>query len=232
MHKALEYRLNGIRQALMGAYYAGKGLANASRGSEREILIREYLSKVSPPTLRFGSGTVLDGYGNTSGQLDIVVEYPWYPSFPTPSSEERLYLAESVVLAISVKSDLAAQWHQVEKEVEQLAVLRRNWRTTTAIGRGAVRFSENEIWPVPLLAIGYEGHASVETLRRRMEQTPEDRRPAAALVLDSSVFVGWNGVAEGGKALWNVCIAIPLLAAEVTHASTDLTRYEGTCQSD
>jgi len=210
----------------MGAYFAGKGLANASRGSEREILIREFLSKVSPPTLRFGSGTILDGYGKMSGQLDIVVEYPWYPSFPTPSSEERLYLAESVVLAISVKSNLTAQWHQVEKEVEQLAVLRRNWRTTTTIGRGAVQFGENEIWPVPLLAIGFEGHSSVDALRRRMEQTPEDRRPAAALVLDSNVFVGWNAMAEGAKALLNVCTAIPLLAAEVTHASTDLARYD------
>lgn len=226
MHPALEYRLGGIRSALMGAYMAGKGLANASRGSEREILLREFLAKVSPPTLRFGSGTIIDGTGRTSGQLDIIVEYPWYPSFPTPSSNERLYLAESVVLAISVKSNLASQWTQVEKEVSQLMPLKREWRTSMTLGRGAIQFSENESWSVPLLAIGFEGHASVESLKKRMDETPEECRPAAAFVLDSQCFVGWNSMHVGPKAFFTLCTAIPLLAAEVTHASTNLMRYE------
>jgi hypothetical protein len=37
-----------------------------------------------------------------SGQLDIVIELPFLPSFPTPGANERLYLAESVALAIEV----------------------------------------------------------------------------------------------------------------------------------
>jgi hypothetical protein len=44
-----------------------------------------------------------------SGALDIVVEFPFLPSFPAPGGDERLYLAESVALAIEVKSDLCAQ---------------------------------------------------------------------------------------------------------------------------
>ena len=94
--KQLVERLEGIRQILMAHHAAGTLLPNASKGTERETLLREFLVKVFPPPFRFGSGAIIDQSGCISGQLDVVAGFPFFPSFPTPGTAERLYLAESV----------------------------------------------------------------------------------------------------------------------------------------
>lgn len=77
---------------------------------------------------RFGSGDATDRQGNRSGQLDVVVEYPFLPSLPAVgNSKVRLYLAEGVAAVIEVKSDLAGQWSEVESTARQLKPLRRNF---------------------------------------------------------------------------------------------------------
>jgi hypothetical protein len=79
-----------------------------------------------PPLYRFGTGDAIDRYGNRSGQLDVVVENPFLPSLPLPTSESsRMYLAEGVSAAIEVKSDLGKQWSEVESTSTQLRKLRR-----------------------------------------------------------------------------------------------------------
>lgn len=125
MHEILKTRLEGIQKILMTHHLAGVGLPNSCKGNEREILVREFLAKVLPPPFRFGSGVVIDSSGHTSGQVDIVVEFPFLPSFPTPGTSERVYLAESVAFVIEVKSDLNAQWTQIEKKAEMMAPIRR-----------------------------------------------------------------------------------------------------------
>jgi hypothetical protein len=79
-------RLKGIQQMLMAAHYAGKPLSNTTKGNEREAFINGFLSQVLPPHFRFGSGDATDRKGTRSGQLDIVVEYPFVPSPPLPAS--------------------------------------------------------------------------------------------------------------------------------------------------
>jgi len=44
-----------------------------------------------------------------SGQLDIIVEWPFFASFPAPLGTQRLYLAEAIAFVIEVKSDLRSQ---------------------------------------------------------------------------------------------------------------------------
>ena len=38
-------------------------MSSASKGSERELFIREFLAKVFPPHIRFGSGDITDAKG-------------------------------------------------------------------------------------------------------------------------------------------------------------------------
>ncbi len=121
-------RLEGIKRMLMGAHHAGSPLSSASRGSEREAFINGFLSQVMPPHFRFGSGDATDQHGVRSGQLDIVVEYPFVPSLPIVAGQSpRLYLAEGVVAVIEVKSDVAAQWGEVKATAKKLATLARNY---------------------------------------------------------------------------------------------------------
>ena len=120
-------RLQGIQLALIAHHAGGSAMPNVSKGSERETLLREFLRKVFPEGLRFGTGAVTDSSGLRSGQLDIVIEYPILPIFPLPAGDERLYLAESVAAVISVKSNLASQWGEVEAEADKLLPLRRRW---------------------------------------------------------------------------------------------------------
>lgn len=77
--------------------------------------MREFLGQVFPPSFRFGIRAIVDATGETSGQLDVVVEFPFLPSFPTPGAAERLYLADSAALVIEVKSDLSGQWSQIRE---------------------------------------------------------------------------------------------------------------------
>ena len=52
-------------------------------------------AKGLPPIYRFGTGDATDSTGNKSGQLDVVVEYPFSPSLPVVGTgQSRLYLAE------------------------------------------------------------------------------------------------------------------------------------------
>jgi hypothetical protein len=102
-------RLDGIRDQLMAVHKTSIPMSNATKRAEREAFINQFLSKVLPPVYRFGGGDATDAAGHRSGQLDVVVEYPFGPTLPSVAGETRLYLAESVAAVIEVKSSLPAQ---------------------------------------------------------------------------------------------------------------------------
>jgi hypothetical protein len=86
-------RLAGIQKALIEVYESGAGLSTATRGQEREHFIDSFLSKVLPPVYRFGTGDAIDTFGAKSGQLDVVVEFTFFPSLPGLVGKPRLYFA-------------------------------------------------------------------------------------------------------------------------------------------
>lgn len=103
-------RLTGLQSILKGVHQSSVGLSSATMGQERAAFIDEFLAKVLPPIYRFGTGDATDAAGARSGQLDVVVEYPFAPSLPiVGAGQSRLYLAESIAAAIEVKSDLSGQ---------------------------------------------------------------------------------------------------------------------------
>lgn len=228
MNEALRGRLRGIREILMAHHRASALLPDAAKGAERETLVREFLEKVFPAPYRFGSGAVADAGGGTSGQLDVVVEFPFFASFPAPAGGHRLYLAESVAFVMEVKSDLSSQWKQVEKTAEKLHPLRRRWRghlrVDAEVGISTVQASVSRI---PLVAVGFKGYQNLENLRERLEATPEERRPDAALVVESGAYVGWQMCGIGEEGFFAFCADGSYFARNVLTAEPDLIAYVG-----
>ena len=161
----IKSRLEGIQSMLMGAHQAGGHLSSASKGHEREAFINGFLSEVLAAQFRFGSGDATDQSGARSGQLDIVVEYPFVPSLPIVAGRSpRLYLAEGIVAVIEVKSDISGQWEQVTKTAEQLAKLNRKYNYEEGVSIGP-RAGEK----IPLYAVGYEGWQRFEEIEHRVD---------------------------------------------------------------
>lgn len=123
--KFLEPRLDALHKMLMAGYYGSGELSSASKGSERELFVNSFLSQIFPPSYRFGTGDVIDGYVQKSGQVDIVIEYPNFMSFPYLMGGPRLYLAEGVAATIEVKSNLVGQWNEALATAQKVKELKR-----------------------------------------------------------------------------------------------------------
>lgn len=229
MNEALRARLRGIREILMAHHGASALLPNAAKGSERETLVREFLERVFPLPYRFGSGAIVDAAGLTTGQLDVVVEFPFFASFPAPGGGTRLYLAESVACVGEVKSDLAAQWSQVEETTTKLYPLRRKWRRHLQIDPTS-GFSEvgPSVSRIPMVAVGFKGFASAESLKKRMADTPDDRRPDCALILESGAYVAFGGqITSGEEGFLAFCADLSYFMRNVLLAEPDLIAHVG-----
>ena len=221
-------RLAGIQQMLMGAHAAGGTLSNASKGTERDAFVNRFLSDVLPPPFRFGTGDATDQAGNRTGQLDVVIEFPLVPSLPVHADSPRLYLAEGIVAALEVKSDVAAQWNEVIATVAQLEKLTRVYGSGVSIGpRAGLK--------VPLYAVGYRGWNDFDSLKKRLEQSPA---VSGVLVIDSGHFCGRYDPltaedkpyvysyerASSPMALWGLISCIHHAASMITSKTKDVPR--------
>lgn len=182
MNEHVANRIKAIQMVLMAHCDGSIDLPAAMKGSERETFIHEFLEKVLPEIYRFGKGAITDSNSAISGAVDIVIELPFTPSFPMPATSDRLYLAESVGAVIEVKSDLAKQWKEVESTVGQVKTLHRQGEASIKVGGGLST-------QIPCYAVGYKGYTTVKALKRRIDSTPEERRPDGALVIESGCFV-------------------------------------------
>ncbi len=215
MNQHIAARLKGIRSILMGAHIAGSTMSAALRGLERAAFVDTFLREVLTPQFRFGEGDATDVAGNRSGQLDIVVEYPWVPSIPIVGpSRSRLYLAEGVAAVIEVKSDLANQWSEVKRTSCQLKKLERQYDSGVIFGGGMEPPKQ-----IPLFAVGYTGWKGIETVRERLNEGIVD----GILVVDSALFASaplfQEETESGDFALWGLIACLH----QVTSVISSLT---------
>jgi hypothetical protein len=159
MNRHVRARLEASRRLLMAAYEGGVGLSSATQGRERE-----------------GSGDITDSLGWKTGQIDVVIEYPFLPSLQSPGLE-RLYLAESVAAGLEVKSDLSKKWDEVVEAAKAVKRLTRSPRVTGMYGGSPPT-------RVPLFAIGYTGWKSLETLVQKVQDGAVD----GILIIDAGLF--------------------------------------------
>lgn len=177
MNADLMQRLEGIREILVAQYRGGTHMSSASKGLEREIFVNEFLLKVFPPNTRFGTGDIIDANGSRSGQMDIVVEMSFHPSFPLcAGGAVRLYLAEGVAAVLEVKSNLASKWKEVESVVERVRQLKRSYKPSIP-------------YTIPVFAVGFTGYKTLRNPKKRLNTTEPHCRPTAVLVLEPGMFI-------------------------------------------
>jgi hypothetical protein len=214
-------RLVGIQNMLRAVHQAGTSMTAASKGTERQSFIDSFLSNVLPPVYRFGSGDATDAAGRRSGQLDVVVEYPFSPSLPSfgTAAPTRLYLAEAVAAVIEVKSDVAAQWAQANQTANQLAPLRRT--IGAAMTMGGLSLEQ-----IPLFVAGYTGWSTLAALEQNLLSSPDI---AGVLVIDAGLFVSSASFgslkATGPWALWGLITCLHHVTNSLQAASTDPSSY-------
>lgn len=176
MNRHVRGRLDASRRLLMAAYEGGVGLSSATQGREREAFVRLFLAEMLSTVHRFGSGDITDSKGEKTGQVDIVIEYPFLPSLQSPGLE-RLYLAESVGTTIEVKSDLSKKWDEVIETATAVKRLTRGPRVTGMYGG---------LPPtrVPFFAVGYTGWKTLGTLEEKVQDGMVD----GILIIDAELF--------------------------------------------
>ncbi|HEY4507692.1 MAG TPA: DUF6602 domain-containing protein [Candidatus Paceibacterota bacterium] len=193
-------------------------MSSATKGGEREDFINKFLAEVMPPPYRFGDGDITDQNGGKSGQVDLVVEFPFLPSIPMIGGSSRLYLAEGVAAVIEVKSSLDSQWKEVEKTATAVKKLERKFGATLSMGNTPqVR--------IPVFAVGYTGWKEIETLKSKLANKDID----GLLVIDPGLFVSnhnYQGItAHGPWALWGLLQCIHLATSSLKAASANPLDY-------
>ena len=90
---------------------AGLGTTSVLVGSAREHPVRVKLEHILPSGIGVGSGCVVDSYGNTSKQMDVVLyEKNICPAyFINDTPETAYYPCEAVVAVGEIKSSLQSR---------------------------------------------------------------------------------------------------------------------------
>ncbi|MGE0490538.1 MAG: DUF6602 domain-containing protein [Vulcanimicrobiota bacterium] len=226
----LERRLQALFASFDAVYHGGVLGSNATKGAERESFTGLLLSDIFQQSVRVGTGDIIDNTGKRSGQVDLVLEYPRAFSFPAFPGGPRLYLAENVAAVVEVKSNLKAQKDQCRdtaqkvKELERYFERQRRLERAAELEREACAIQEAEPEqaeelrcradysrrlakffppdPIPVLAVGYEGWATLDEIKSWMESMigdPEDPDPSpvdAVFVVKRRIFFRLNTVEE------------------------------------
>lgn len=202
MHEHLRLRTEAIHKQLLAVHGGGDAMSNATRGSEREAFVDLLLRGCLPHPYRFGSGEVIDAHGNISGQIDLVIEHPFFPSFPLlGTSQHRLYFIEGIAVAIEVKSS-QAQFQDAVSTMVRFEALSQDadWPIeakeshTSRHGRSSVTsFPDRNAFAIVL----YRGWSKQETLQEHCRAC----NVAVMLQLDPLMFYAANYRSEIGESL-------------------------------
>jgi hypothetical protein len=174
------------------------GLSSSTKGTNREEQVRELLGPILPPIVRIESGDIIDGKGNSSGQVDAICIHQMFPSMRLGKGPGFVF-AESAVTAIEVKSDLTSQWNEVRDKWKKLIRLRRNLQGWVSYGASL----EPNAAMIPFTVIAWKGWAQCETLAKHMEEMFSDltEAPSPHVVIYSvdPPMLGVKGNAVKGR---------------------------------
>lgn len=242
-HPYLEPRLEALHRVLMESFRGGGVMSSATRGTERELFMRAFLSQVFSPMHRFGTGDITDAHQERSGQVDIVIPFPETAlSFPLYPEGPRLFLAEGVAAVIEVKSDLAAQWSEVLSTAEHVKKLRRSFRRQNIVtivdhlegnldrpGAGpgpltlvhqlkqeAANLASEPGERIPVFAVGFNGWKTREKLQEKLKGSHVD----GILVLDSMLFESGEPYFRTSSGVWSLMALLEVIEHELNRMVT------------
>lgn len=123
-------------------------------GSAREAMVSSVLSRLLPDMYDVGSGEIVDHLGRRSRQIDIVIARRDFPTLRLPSGT-RVYLIESVLATIEVKSTLNSETlRQALENVASVGCLSPNVVAGAlekiAAAQGLAKTSDGYVHPNPL----------------------------------------------------------------------------------
>lgn len=156
----LKNRLQALHKQLLAAHDGSAGLTTPAPGREREDFVDIFLRNCVPQGFRFGTGQAVDGNGNESNQLDVVIESTFAPSVPLlGSTNVRLYPVESICAVVEIKSNVAEKWSDVILNYTSVESLR-----TGSMGGSGMDESRLRSDLVAYFAVGYKGWEKENTL--------------------------------------------------------------------
>jgi hypothetical protein len=212
-------RLIGIQGQLVAGHKASATMSSATKGFERQEFIDKFLSQVLSTPFRFATGDATDKSGHKSGQLDVVIEFPFGPSLPiVGGATSRLFLAETVAAVIEVKSNISSQWGDAVSTGRQLSPLDRSY--------GAAMMMGPNLPKIPLFVAGFGGWQQIETVEKHLTAAPEI---SGVLVIDPGLFVSspqFGGLkATGPWALWGLIACLHQATGFLKAVSTNPLEY-------
>ncbi|AKA25238.1 DUF6602 domain-containing protein [Pseudomonas chlororaphis] len=189
-----------LRENLMLGHKQSQKYPTTVIGNERELIIESLLARVLPQNVRYGSGVIMDCYGKTSGQVDIVLECEQSFSLPITSGKQRLYFADTVAAAIEVKSDLGKQKAEAFAQSDAVQRLQRK--------KSKKGFRLNNQYIVPSYIIAFKGPAEKKLSDLLYKECREKKQlyPTGILCLDPAYFFSFeptgNYEATGDNAIF------------------------------
>ena len=123
-----EYINHLANELIRNFSYSGAATTPVLVGSAREKEVMRKLELLLPKFVGIGSGCVIDSYGNTSKQLDIILyEKDFCPVFCINESAETTYFpCEGVIAVGEVKSTLnTKELKDIFKKIESVKKLKR-----------------------------------------------------------------------------------------------------------
>lgn len=150
--------VNDLSQELVSKFEkAGTGTTPATVGMAREKAVRDKLKQLLPGSIDIGTGFVIDSFGNTSKQTDIVIlERDICPVFSINDTPETTYYpCESVLAVGEIKSvldsdDITDAFAKIEsvksckRYVEDSIHWRKYFNTFTTVGAESERYSQQD----------------------------------------------------------------------------------------
>jgi hypothetical protein len=212
-------RLMGIQNQLIAGYQATAGMSSTAKGHERQEFIDKFLSQVFPTPFRFGTGDATDKNGNKSGQLDVVIEFPFGPSLPVVGgTTSRLYLAETIAAVVEVKSNIAAQWNEAVSTAQQLFPLQRSYGASMTMGP--------DLPNIPLFVASYVGWTQLQTTEQKLNSSNEI---SGILIIEQGIFVSspqFGSIkANGPWALWGLIACLHQATGFLKAVATNPLEY-------
>lgn len=207
MDQLIADRLESIQQTLLSVYKASNELKRQTsvKGNEREIFVASFLQEMFPPHFRFGSGVIIDQQQNRTGQLDVVIELPFAPSFSLGQGSPRIYFSDTIGAVIEVKSNIfqgdGNGGIQIERQLKQRAdnssiCALKDIRRSVALRKRAdseetvkenTKPSKTETWvlgessTIPAYVVGYMGPGQQKLKDYQVQQREEwNERPEYA----------------------------------------------------
>lgn len=180
MNPALRSRFAGLHKALMGGHEGGRHASSASKGRDREAFVSKFLQHTLPPIYRIGNGDIIDAFTGITGQLEIVIEFPFFPSVGCQHSDgSRIYLCEGVAAVIEVKSNIRVQWGEFDETFKKVNALQPR--------PGGVQCGTNlGLFErvAPVFGVGFTGWATAASVRKRVGHG----KAAGLLIIDKGIF--------------------------------------------